>query len=132
MSTMSADGGGAVVLVSTSAPDSPITAWSVGTGTQVGTLRGNAGGRAGLTLVGGPAGIGAGGGGHCGGGGGNGGGGGALQPPIVVSAQAGKAVLHTWLLGKVSAQVLVCPMKYETRRGACRRRRRACLCVRIG
>ena len=59
-------------------------------------MRGNAGGRAGLALVGGPAGIGA-------AGGGGGGGGSAAPPtPLVLSAQAGKAVMHTWLLGKVS------------------------------
>ncbi len=56
----------------------------VTTGTQIGILRGNAGGRAGLALVGGPAGIGA-------AGGGGGGGGSAAPPtPLVLSAQAGK------------------------------------------
>lgn len=86
-----------VVLVSTSSPDSPITAWCAATGTALASLRGNAGGRAGLALVGGPAGIG------CGSGASGGGGASGAQPPLVVSAQAGKAVLHTWLLGKVRA-----------------------------
>lgn len=75
----------------------------VTTGTQVGTLRGNAGARHGLALVGGPAGIGAAGGG-AGGGAQASASVAAAPPPLVISAQAGKAIMHTWLLGKVRGE----------------------------